>query len=78
MHSNTGLTSVFHSRTEPCKLGRGPRKKGCTTLNIAPFTPWRNGRKPPERMKLRLHQVVEQSTGWVFVERMVGEIVLGL
>ena len=49
-----------------------------TTLNVDPFRPWRNGQKPPVMMKMRLHQVVEQSTGRIFAEKMISEVVLGL
>lgn len=60
-HSSVGLTSVLHGRIEPSKPSRGPGKKGCITLNVDPFRPWRNGQKPPEMRKLRLHQVVEKA-----------------
>lgn len=78
MHSVIGLPAVLCGRREPCKPSTGLGKKGCTALNTDTFGPRRNGQKPPAMIKLRLHQVVEQSTGWVFAGRMVSEIVLGL
>lgn len=77
-HLNVGLASVLRGRREQCKPSTGPGKKGCTTFHVDPFRPWRNGQKPPETMKLRLCQVVEQSKGWVFVERLISEMVLRL
>lgn len=68
-----GLTSVFSGRREPCKPSTSSGKKGYTTESADPFRPWRNGEKPPEMTKLRLHQVVEQSTGWVFAERTISD-----
>lgn len=59
IHSITSLTAVLCGRREPCKPSTFPGGKGCTTLNANTFRPWRNGQKPPEVMKLRLHQAVE-------------------